>query len=153
MGSTNVQECRDSTVALWIGCVTETAAPLQNPNRTMGMNRTGGTLKALALSFSCSHTHTYSLAALYYGVSVYYKDRVRKIRWRGRIRFSYGIFILSLPIISPRTSNSFKLCAPALIVLNFYCLQRSSTPISGFLNTVLWCKLYMFAFIKMCVSV
>lgn len=27
VGSTNVQESRDSTVALWMGCVTETATP------------------------------------------------------------------------------------------------------------------------------
>lgn len=124
VGSTNVQECRDSTVALWIGCVTEAAAPppLRTPNRTMGMNQTGGILKALSPSLSLSrvHTHNYSLTTLYCGVSVYYNDSVREIKWGGRIRFSYGIFIRPFPVISPPTSTSFKLGAPALIVSNFY---------------------------------
>lgn len=74
----------------------------------------------LSLSLSHVHTHNYSLTTLYSGVNVYYKDSVREIKWRGRIRFSYGIFIRPFPVISPPRSTSFKLGAPALIVANFY---------------------------------
>lgn len=72
--------CRNAEIPQWL-CGSAVSLrqppPLRNPNRTMGMNRTGGTLKALALSFSCSHTHSYSLAALYCGVSACIKDGVR----------------------------------------------------------------------------
>lgn len=125
VGSTNVQECRDSTVALWIGCVTEAAAPPSSPNPQQdhgnepNRRHLESTL-SLSLSLSHVHTHNYSLTTLYSGVSVYYKDSVREIKWRGRIRFSYGIFIRPFPVISPPTSTSFKLGAPALIVANFY---------------------------------
>lgn len=126
VGSTNVQECRDSTVALWIGCVTEAAAPpllSEPPTGPWEWTKQAASWKhslPLSLSLSHVHTHNYSLTTLYSGVSVYYKDSVRETKWRGRIRFSYGIFIRPFPVISPPTSTSFKLGAPALIVANFY---------------------------------
>ncbi len=47
--------CRNAEIPQWL-CGSAVSlrqpAPLQNPNRTMGMNRTGGTLKALALSYT-----------------------------------------------------------------------------------------------------
>lgn len=109
--------CRNAKIPQWL-CRSAVSLrqplPPPNPNRTMGMNRTGGTLKALALS-SCSHTHTHtSLVALYRGLPAYYKD-----------------FSLSV------TSLSFILCTPALSVLHLSI--KSSTLTAGLLNKVKFC--------------
>lgn len=113
VGSTNVQECRDSTVALWIGCVTEAAAPpllSEPPTGPWEWTKQAASWKhslPLSLSLSHVHTHNYSLTTLYSGVSVYYKDSVREIKWRGRIRFSY----IYPPIPCNFTTNVYKLQA------------------------------------------
>lgn len=122
--------CRNAEIPLWLcgSAVSLRQLPppppsSPNPQQDHGNEPNRRHLEStlsLSLSLSHVHTHNYSLTTLYSGVSVYYKDSVREIKWRGRIRFSYGIFIRPFPVISPPTSTSFKLGAPALIVANFY---------------------------------